>query len=383
MDRQTEIALLEELGGLKSAGKAFLDPDIAVSDVSRYADAAVFAEEHRGVLRGVPVIAAHASELDRPGSYMTRSLSGLPVLLTRDSEGTVHAFLNVCRHRGARLVNEPSGCKNVFSCPYHAWTWSNSGDLRGIPHQNQGFPNIDRSKHGLKRLPVLERAGWIWVLANPAAKVDFDRFLDPIVSELDWLRMETLGVTQSDQLTIKANWKLLVEGGIEAYHFRVTHKETIGPHFEDNLSSYAMFGRHMRSVLPRAGVEQLGGTDQKYWSIRKQANVLYTIFPTNQWLVMQDHVAWVSLDPISETETALRLSTLAPRDQIRDDMAEHWARNHAITRVTLTEDFEIGEAVQSGLLSGANEVLTFGRFEGALDQFNRQVADILGHSKPG
>lgn len=380
MERAKQIALLEELQGLKDNGLFFLDDEVAKSPITRYASQDRFDAEMRHIFRGVPIIACHASELPEPGSFMTRELSGLPVLLTRDRDNTVHAFLNVCRHRGARLVREGSGCKNAFSCPYHAWTWGNNGTLRGVPHQKEGFPGLDRDAHALKRLPATERYGLVWVVANTDAQPDFDAFLTPLAGEFAWADMETLAIAATDTIERKANWKLLAEGGIEAYHFKVTHRDTIGPHFLDNLSSYETLGSHMRSVLPRSSLPELNGTDPAEWDIRTEANVLYTVFPTSQFLVMQDHIGWIELIPLAPDLTRLRLTTLAPRSEITPDKEEHWKRNHAITSVTLNEDFEVNEEVQSGLLSGANESLTFGRYEGALDAFNREIER---HLSPG
>ncbi len=378
MDRQTELALLEELMGLKSTGQFFLDDAVQTSPVARYLDTDRFQAERDHIFRGSPLIAAHASEISDPGDFLTRDLSGLPLLLTRDRDGDVHAFLNVCRHRGARLVHDASGCKHAFSCPYHAWTWSNAGALRGIPHEKPGFPGIDRTEKALTRLPAKEALGLIWVVADPKAEVDFDGWIAPLATDFAWADMAGLGVAATETIERSANWKLLIEGGIEAYHFKVAHKETIGPHFVDNLSSYTRLGPHMRSILPRTSLGSLAEAPRDHWSIRDHANVLYTVFPTDQFLLMQDHVAWISLRPLAVDRTELRLTTLAPQSEISADNADHWARNHKITCITLAEDFDINEAVQSGLASGANSTLTFGRYEGALHTFNARVEAALG-----
>ncbi|MCE8006279.1 SRPBCC family protein [Aestuariivita sp.] len=380
MDRKTEIALLEELWGLKTAGSAYLDPDISHADVSDYTDPARFAAEHARLFRSRPIAAAHASELPEPGAFLTRDLFGSPTLLTRDKAGEVHAFLNVCRHRGARLVAEDAGCKHSFSCPYHAWTYTNTGALRGIPHQSQGFPGIDKSTHGLVPLICAERYGLIWVISDPHTTDDIDAWLAPIAADLDWVGMHAMRVQHVDILTLRANWKLLIEGGIEAYHFKVAHKDTIAPYFEDNLSSYTVLGPHMRSVLPRATLGSLRDRPVEEWDIRQDANLLYTVSPTSQFLVQQDHVAWISLWPVSAAETHLRLVTVAPdTSPVAKDAARHWRQNHAITCRTLSEDFEIGVGIQDGLTSGANRHLTFGRYEGALAAFarivTRQISD--------
>lgn len=377
MERATEIALLEELHGLNNSKEFYLDKQVHLSPVERYASEERFEAEKRDIFRKLPLIAAHSSELPEAGSFMTRDLAGLPLLLTRDKEMTIHAFLNVCRHRGSKLESEAAGCKRAFSCPYHAWTWNNEGTLKGVPHQKQGFPDLDRDAYKLKRLPAIETAGMIWVIADPNAEPNFDDYLGPILSEFAWFDMPGMAIAASNVINIEANWKMLVEGGIEAYHFKVAHRHTIGPHFLDNLSSYRPLGAHMRSILPKNSLKSLTDLPQEDWHIREHSNVLYNVFPLDQFLLMEDHVAWISARPLSAGETELRLTTLAPKDQVGSEFMSHWKRNHQITVATLMEDFEVNQAAQEGLASGANEFLTFGRYEGALESFNATVESFL------
>lgn len=377
MKRATEIALLEELLGLKENHHFFLEEATAQSPIERYLSPERFESEKSKIFRKLPLIAAHMSELPEAGSFMTRDLMGLPLLLTRDKHLKVHAFLNVCRHRGSRLEAEVSGCKRAFSCPYHAWTWNNEGELRGVPHQKQGFPDLDRAAYGLKRLPVAEKGGMIWVIANPDADTDIRDYIEPILADFDWCDMPNLAIAASDRVTINANWKLLVEGGIEAYHFKVAHRNTIGPHFLDNLSSYKLMGAHMRSVLAKNSLKSLADLPQEKWRIREHSNVLYNVFPNDQFLLMDDHIAWISATPVSAHKTELRLCTLAPKVQITTENMPHWERNHQITVTTLMEDFEVNEGAQAGAGTGANEHFTFGRFEGALESFNAITESYL------
>ena len=152
MDRSTEIELLEELADLRGACAFYLDDAVTTSPVARYTCPERFSRERQALFRALPAIVAHSSELAGSDSFLTRDFAGLPLLLTRDSEGAVHAFLNVCRHRGTRLVDAANGCRRRFVCPYHAWTWDNRGALKGIPHEAVGFPGIDKGALGLKRL---------------------------------------------------------------------------------------------------------------------------------------------------------------------------------------------------------------------------------------
>ncbi|MDF1719749.1 MAG: SRPBCC family protein [Minwuia sp.] len=375
MDRSTEIALLKEVLALKSAGSFFLDGQQTRNNADAYASADRFAVERAALFRRVPAMAAHASELNGPDSFLRRDVAGLPMLLTRDGEGQAHAFLNVCRHRGTRLVDDAAGCRKRFTCPYHAWTWNNRGDLIAVPHEAQGFPDLDRQHFGLKRVACVERYGWLWVCTDAPEALDLDGFLDGLSTDMAWLDGASLRVAATLEEERASNWKFLIEAGLEAYHFQVAHRATIAPYFHDNLSTYQMFGDHIRSVLPRASLMEMAGQPEDRWRIRDHTNLLYTIFPMNQLLVQQDHMIWIHLEPLSAGRTRLALRTLVPAD---DDRHDHWQRNHAITQRTLTEDFVLGESIQAGIESGANDVLTFGRFEGALGRFNASVARFVG-----
>lgn len=377
MNRQTELALLDELLDLCHQQGHYLDDAACENPALEYTSSERFIAEQEMIFRCLPSPLVHVSELDTPNSFIQRRLAGRPVLVTRDSDGGVHAFLNVCRHRGATLVKKGSGCKTRFTCPYHAWTYANTGELVSAPHFDAGFPDLEKHTLGLTALPCLERHGFIWVIAEPTAVTDIAEYLAAIDEDLASLALDHAIVAVETEQTRQANWKLLVEGGLEAYHFKVAHRDTIGPLFQNNLSSYQQLGNHFRSILPRTSLNNLPDIDRKQWRLRDVANVLYSLFPNNQLLVQQDHVVWISQEPTARNSTQLRLVTLAPKS--RSGEAAYWRRNHTITETTLNEDFDLGEDLQMGLDSGATERMLFGRFEGALTRFNRQVRACLQH----
>ena len=382
MDRETEVGLIHEIVGLADQNSAFLDREVTHSPISRYASPERFEREMAMIFRRKPVVAAHTSELEGENSFIAREFLGLPLLLTRDADGEVHAFLNVCRHRGAKIEREATGCKRVFTCPYHAWSWSNRGDLRAVPQEAQGFPDLPRAERGLRRLPVAEAHGFIWIIANPDAgeMPKIDDWLADLAPDFAWLGLNDHRIALIDTLDINANWKVLIEGGLEAYHFRIAHRKTIGPHFPDNLLTYQQFGPHMRAVLPRNAMPELRGVPEEKWNLRKDANMVYTVLPNTQMLVQQDHFMWFHIEPISEAKTRFRMATVIPNDAPRtDDMDEHWRLNHRISLTALKEDFELGEEIQAGFASRGNPTHIFGRFEGALNRFNLVVEEMLGN----
>lgn len=375
MDRSTELELIDEILALKAEKSPFLDEAVARNPIDHYTSQERFDLERKHIFRRVPTAVAHASEVSTPGDFLRREVAGLPILITRDKTGKVNAFINACRHRGTRLVDEEAGCKHSFSCPYHAWTYANTGELLAAPHFDTGFPGEQTAELSLKRLDCQERFGFIWVTPETDQQVDLEGMFGDLAVELEALGLDDMVVAHQDTSIRKANWKILVEGGIEAYHFKVAHRTTIGPYFEDNLSTYRSFGPHIRSILARTSLANLTDDTRESWRLRDHAQVLYTLFPSTALLVQQDHVAWVKEEPITPDETRVRLATLVPKSEA--NKTEHWARNHGITHMTLDEDFAIGESVQSTLASGANAAMLFGRFEGALDQFNRTVETCL------
>jgi len=378
LDREKEIGLIDELLGLRQAKSAFLDEDVTFSDVRRYTDPNRFQDEITLLFRTSPIVAAHASELTDDGDFLVREVAGQEILLTRDRDGGLNAFQNVCRHRGMQLVPTESGCRHRFTCPYHAWTWDNTGRLIGIPHREQGFPDIAMEKYGLKRLAAAEHAGMIWVQA--AGEIDAEAHLGKMADDFAWIGMPDLVVHTASEREWATNWKIAVEGGLEAYHFRVAHAKTIAGLFHDNLSTYEMMGPHIRSVLARNTVDSLAERPRDEWFIREHSNLLYTLVPGSVFLVQSDHVVWLSMIPRAVDRCLIRMVTLKPTDG--DGKPDsYWDKNHALTEETLNEDFAIGEKIQAGFGSGTNQKLTFGRFEGALDAFSRQI-DVALRTAP-
>ena len=371
MERETEIGLIEELLGLREAKSHYLDDEIEFNSVDQYQSEAIFQRERDHMFARLPAVAAHVSELPNAGDFVKREIAGRSILVTRDAHGEVRAFLNICRHRGTQLVDEESGCKHRFTCPYHAWSYANTGELVSVPHMDTGFPDLDKAQYSLKSLQCEERFGFIWVIATPDVSFDFDAYYAPIAAEAEGLDLASMAIAHEEKKIHNSNWKILVEGGIESYHFKVAHRKTIGPYFEDNLSSYQMLGDHMRSVLMRSSMHVLRDQPTDQWRLRDHANIIYTFFPTTQLLVQKDHVVWINSRPVSAGQTELRLATLAPKSRLGEEA--YWEKNHQITSTTLNEDFVIGESIQNGFASGANDVITFGRFEGALPEFNRTI----------
>lgn len=341
------------------------------SPVSRYLDAQRYACE-RVLMRRYPHAIVPASSLAKPGSWWSGEVLGIPLLITRNGKGILHAFLNVCRHRGARVVDPGEGCgRERFSCPYHAWTYASNGALVGVPRQD-GFPELDAESSGLRRLAVAQRGGIIWVIPDVAcAGDDVNAHLGPFADELDSMGFNDHVSYAPRQLDLRCNWKLIVEGASESYHVKVAHRTTIAPMFGDNAHLVDEYGLNRRMYFIKEKLRDV--PDSEEVRVRDYGNLLYYFFPNTIILVHPDHTQVTRLEPHAVDGTRLIDFALIPEEPRSDRAVSHWDRNVQLYRDTLGEDYVQMESIQAGLESGANHSLRFGRWEFALARFHEQL----------
>jgi len=391
MNKDTEIKLIKHCLSLCNNNTTKMADSESTSPVERYINQEQFEQEQEKIFRRKPVPYAHSSQVSDPNSFITLDSPLGALLITRDEEGIPHAFYNVCRHRGTKLVKEGQGCAKRFRCAYHAWTYTTKGDLSSVPHGESCFPSLEREKLGLKELPCVERHGFIWVFPvvsssdiasdestnKESIEKELDHYLLNIEEDISWLTMDKLEVFTSTKKVWNTNWKIIAEGGLETYHFRFAHKNTIAPYFMDNVSTYDQMGAHFRTILPRSTIKDLENIPEDDWLIRNHSHITYALFPQTTFLVQHEHVDWVHANPIAPDRTEITIFSLVPKQDKAwtEEEKKLWQLNHDITNTTLDEDFEMAESIQLGLKSGANKELNFGLNEGALAIFNKVVDD--------
>jgi p-cumate 2,3-dioxygenase alpha subunit len=196
-----------------------------------FTDPAILEAEKQGVFDQSWIYAGHESEIPEPGDFRARDVAGRPLILARGSDGQVRALLNTCTHRGSLVCRQPSGNTKSFQCPYHAWTFSNQGELIGVPGEDAYGTGFDRQALGLATAPRMESyRGFIFVSFNPYVDdlVDYlagaREYLD-LICDQSAVGMEIVSGTQA--YCMRANWKLLVENSIDGYHAPITHQRYI------------------------------------------------------------------------------------------------------------------------------------------------------------
>jgi nitrite reductase/ring-hydroxylating ferredoxin subunit len=195
---------------------------------SIYTSPEIFDLEQRRLFHSQWLYVAHDSEVAQPGDYKTTYAGTQPVIVTRGADdGMVRVLLNRCRHRGSAVCREESGNANYFRCPYHGWTYRNSGELRGITYDD-AYPDLDRRSLGLVEVPRVDSyAGFIFAsFASDGPALE--KYLGHARKYLDIVATQgARGIrlsAGSHRLQYRGNWKLQVENTIDNYHFGFVHR---------------------------------------------------------------------------------------------------------------------------------------------------------------
>jgi phenylpropionate dioxygenase-like ring-hydroxylating dioxygenase large terminal subunit len=185
-----------------------------------YLDPAVFALD-LDLLAAHWTFAAHVSELPGAGDWVTVGLDPESAIVIRGEDGKLRAFANVCRHRGSRICVEARGTNAFLTCPYHAWSYELDGRLRRAREMPAGF---DPANYGLKRLPLREVGGLIFVAfaPDPPALDPTVPALERMLTHFDWAGAR---IAERRAYTVAANWKLAMENYHECYHCAPAHPE--------------------------------------------------------------------------------------------------------------------------------------------------------------
>lgn len=371
--------LLAEMDGRTSPD---WQADVAGLDPALYIDPARFGHERERLFRRLPLCLGPADQLREPGAAMAREICGVPVLLTRDREGRVRAFLNVCRHRGARLLEdagEPCRRQSLV-CPYHGWTYRLDGSLAGLPRA-EAFPDIEKKTLGLRELPSAARHGMIWAVLDPsAAEPDVAAFLGPLDRDLAAVDLGGHRFYRQHAVSRAANWKLIVEAFLEIYHVTRLHAGTIGPFFADAVSVSDAVGPHIRFLAARERTAEIRGLPPESWSPQHHGTLVHFVMPNSIFVYHPDYISHLGLFPDAADRTLFVHSMLTPEAPAAEKTETHWARSFELIDggVFNGEDLPTCERIQRGLASGANDRLIVGRLEQNLRRFHTSLDAALG-----
>ncbi|MBO6555036.1 MAG: aromatic ring-hydroxylating dioxygenase subunit alpha [Pseudomonadales bacterium] len=346
--------------------------------VSKYYDPDHFAQEMSQIFHRLPLLMATTAELREVGDYKAMEAVGRQVLITRTKEG-VKAFLNMCSHRGARLVHEGCGSAHRFTCPYHAWTFSPSGDLVAV-YSADDFGDLDKSEYGLTALPCLEKAGLIWVTLAPDSRLDIEQFLsgyDSLLAEFgfaDWH-------FEKSQRVEGPNWKVAYDGYLDYYHLPILHRETFGTEI-GNKANYYSWGPHTHMGRPDASFEEFENLPDEEWPDERVLAGVWTIFPHISIASFFGGGRSVMISQLFPGETPETSHTnqifLMQREPETEELKREAAKQFQFLEyVVQEEDYATGIALQKNLSIGARDHVLFGKNERGGQYFHQWVDRIL------
>lgn len=238
---------------------------------SLYTDPAIFAKELRRIWSTTWVFVGHESEVPEPNDYVRKKLGTQDVILTRDRDGDVHLLFNRCAHRGLQVCDDPKGNSSSFRCPYHGWTYRNTGELLGYPY-NKGYGGKGQlGGLGMERVPrVASYQGFVFgSLAHDGPSL-IDH-LGAAASEIDRL----IGLSPKGRVTVadgwvahttRSNWKFLVENETDGYHPQFVHGSIftvtgspLGPLYTDSSAAVTRsLGNGHSEIDPRPEYQRIG-----------------------------------------------------------------------------------------------------------------------------
>ncbi|OBG88243.1 (2Fe-2S)-binding protein [Mycobacterium sp. E3298] len=336
--------------------------------------------QDRALVMASPQLVGYASELPSPGAYCTKTVMGRSILLTRTADGSVKAFNNVCLHRQSQVA---TGCGSAkrFTCPYHAWTYDNTGRLVGLPGR-EGFPDISVKVDGLTELPAAEFAGFLWIAMDPGSPLDVAAHLGPLASELDSWGIGRWSPLGEKVLDCPINWKLAVDTFSENYHFATVHQQTFATIARSNCTVFDSFGPHHRLIFPLNTILGLDEVPEDQWDPFQNMVVIYALFPN---IVLSVTIANGELfriypgDRPGKSVTVHQNST--PLDLTDESVAAGAQAVFEYAHATVRdEDYRLVEGLQANLDSGVRDHLLFGRNEPGLQHrhiaWDRALAEV-------
>lgn len=318
----------------------------------------------------------------RAGDFFLVERADESLIVTPDDAGAIHAFFNVCRHRGTRLCETAAGrFSGSIQCPYHAWTYGLDGTLKVARNMSE-VPGFDRADYPLREAAVARWDGFIFLNLSPAA--DFHQAFAPLIGRFDRWRVGSLRTARSIRYELACNWKLVFLNYSECYHCPLVHPQLeklspsesgrndlsegpfLGGYSQLRISgtSLSMSGRSVRAPIGEVAGEEL---DRVYY---------YTIFPSMLLSLHPDYAMVHYCNPLAVDRTEVICAWLfAPQEMQRPgfdpaDAVEFWD-------LTNRQDWHVNELTQAGMNSRAYAPGPYSNAEGLLRAFDRYYLQCM------
>jgi phenylpropionate dioxygenase-like ring-hydroxylating dioxygenase large terminal subunit len=324
-------------------------------------------------------IVCHVNALPRPGDFVTFDLGTNGVVAVRDSEGGIRAFHNVCRHRGARILDGIGHCPGAINCPYHGWSYRLSGELRAVTERDS-FPGLDRSEWGLKPVRSQVAFGFVFVCleGNPPPVEEVWGELARELAPYRIADMQPVGPMYIEHWD--CDWKIAMDNYLESYHVPIGHPglfRMFSPDYDDQVLLPGGVARgisylrdqpssrwserfYQKLVVPTA--VELAEEKRRRWSF-------YSMLPNIGIDIFPEQMDFFQVLPRGPGKCTIRGGSFAHPDSRREMRVLRYLGSR-INRQVQREDEFLCARVQRGLGSRSYEPGPLSSLESCMLQFH-------------
>jgi choline monooxygenase len=316
---------------------------------SWYTDERLFEVERQTVFSHSWQFAARVDQLTNTGDYVTTEVGGEPIVIVRGSDGQLRAFFNVCRHHAAAVMTEPEGRAPQLRCPYHGWTYSLEGELKGTPDFND-VCNFDRANNGLVPVEVAVWESWVCVRVGREhnnSSTEMAVAESELGKQIKSLDLGALSWFERRRYELKCNWKVFVDNYLDGgYHVPHLHKGL------DSVLDYSNYTIENGERYCLQSSPMVSASDNEIGTVRSGQRALY------YWMYPNFMINYYegTLDTNLVRPLAIDRTEVIFDFYFRDVSAAARERNLASVSVgdrIQQEDLDICESVQRGLNSRA------------------------------
>jgi glycine betaine catabolism A len=345
-------------------------------DARWYCDDEVFAAERERIFAAEWICVGREESLAATGDYLVANIADESLIVVRDGDGVLHAFYNVCRHRGTRMCETTSGkFHGSIQCPYHAWTYALDGRLMVARNMSE-VRGFDESDYPLRAAAIATWDGFVFVNLAPAP-VPFDRAYAPLIDRFSKWNVDSLRTARTLTYTVACNWKLVFQNYSECYHCPLVHPqlEKLSPSDSgrNDLMEGAFLGGYS-DLRENASLTATGTTKRSPLPGVDPADVhrayYYTLFPSMMLSLHADYAMVHYVRPLAPGRTEIECAflfdpaTIARADFDPSDAVEFWD-------TTNRQDWHVSELTYAGIGSRSYEPGPYANAEGLLAAFDR------------
>lgn len=321
-------------------------------------------------------------EVAKPGDFLTGTIVGESFVITRDEDGGINAFMNMCLHRGVPVAAGQGNAKD-FSCPYHAWLYDLKGRLVTAPQL--GGCEVDVKDWRLRPLHCEQWRGWIFLSFNPQPE-PFSDFIEVFDRELWWFKTDQCRFATKEVREIDCNWKLLVENFIDIYHVPVLHRGSFGGFMkiDRDKSPFTLLPRggwiyEQESKPHSKGGVQLFPTLPWLEGLSSSTSLKAGIFPNLNLSLRYDSIRMWQLWPLTPGKTLLCMYTLLADSafSLPDFSSRYEQYRDFILKAILEEDGPMVIKLQQAVGSRFYEPGPMAYLEGAVHHVMNSYIDAM------